>query len=188
MSHQDRKACIVINHQTMKQVVDWLLTPALFAGMSVLSVATWKPRMLAVAALLWATGDSSNLTERFELARKVVRKVFRWQKAPGKTWQGFIKMLRKWHERLLQVICPHLRLQMKEVLPEQWKIAEYTVFAGDGSRVELARTRPGIGHHPVDCRRTKPHGSSGRSKQNARGKLPKRRPKRSNRTKPSPRR
>ena len=141
MSHQDRKACIVINHQTMKQVVDWLLTPALFAGMSVLSVATWKPRMLAVAALLWATGDSSNLTERFELARKVVRKVFRWQKAPGKTWQGFIKMLRKWHERLLQVICPHLRLQMKEVLPEQWKIAGYTVFAGDGSRVELARTR-----------------------------------------------
>lgn len=140
MSHQDRKSSIVINHQTVKQVVDWLLTPALFAGMSVLSTATWKPRMLAVAALLWATGDGGNLTARFELARKVVRKIFRWQKAPGKTWQGFIKMLRKWHERLLKLICPHLQQQMKEVLPGQWKIAGYTVFAGDGSRVELART------------------------------------------------
>ena len=30
---------------------------------------------------------------------------------------------------------------MKEVLPEQWTIAGYVVFAGDGSRVELARTK-----------------------------------------------
>ena len=29
---------------------------------------------------------------------------------------------------------------MKEVLPGQWKIAGYVVFAGDGSRIELART------------------------------------------------
>ena len=57
MSHQDRTSTIVVNHQTVKQVVDWLLAPALFAGMKPRSNATWKPRMLAVAALLWATSD-----------------------------------------------------------------------------------------------------------------------------------
>jgi hypothetical protein len=141
MSHQDRTSNIVVNHQTIKQVVDWLLAPALFAGMKVRSNASWKPRMLAVAALLWAIADNSTLGERFELARKVVRKIFRWQPDPGTTYQGFMKTLRKWHLRLLLVICPHVRVQMKEVLPGQWEIAGYVVFAGDGSRIELPRTK-----------------------------------------------
>lgn len=140
MSHQDRTSWIVVNHQTIKQVVDWLLTPAVFACLKVRSTATWTPRMLAVAALLWATGEETNLTDRFATARKIVRKIFRWQSPPGETYQGFVKMLGKWSGRLLPVIAAHVRQQMKEVLPDQWKIAGYAVFAGDGSRLELART------------------------------------------------
>ena len=52
MSQQDRTSNIIVNHQTIKKVVDWLLVPALFAGKQVRSTAKWKPRMLAVAALL----------------------------------------------------------------------------------------------------------------------------------------
>lgn len=141
MSHQDRTSNIVVNHQTIKQAVDWLLQPALFAGMKGRGKATWKPRMLAVAALLWATSDLTNLKARFEQARKIVRKVFRWQPAPGATYQGFMKMLRKWHCRLQLAIIPHVQAQMKEVLPGQWQVAGYVVFAGDGSRIELARTK-----------------------------------------------
>jgi hypothetical protein len=140
MSHQGRTSDIVINHQTIKQVVDWLFVPRLFAGMTVRAGATWKPRMLAIAALLWATLDLTNLKDRFELARKIVNKVFRWQPAVGATYQGFMKVLRKWHVELKLVVTLHLRTQMKEVLPGQWQIAGYVVFAGDGSRVELART------------------------------------------------
>jgi hypothetical protein len=51
-----------------------------------------------------------------------------------------MKMLRKWHARLLLAIIPHVRGQMKEVLPRQWEVAGYVVFAGDGSRIEVART------------------------------------------------
>ena len=123
MSHQDRTSRIVVNHQTIQQVVDWLLTPALFAGMQARRMASWKPRMLAVAALLWATGEETNLTDRFESARKIVGKVFRWQLPPGKTYQGFMKMLRKWHAQLLLAITPQVRIQMQEVLPGQWEIA-----------------------------------------------------------------
>ena len=140
MSHQDRTSNIVVNHQTIKQVVDWLLAPALFAGMKARSNASWKPRMLAVAALLWATSELTNLKDRFEQARKIVDRIFRWQPAPGATYQGFMKMLRKWHSNLQLAIIPHVRAQMKEVLPGQWEVAGYIVFAGDGSRIELART------------------------------------------------
>lgn len=141
MPHQDRTPDIVVNHQTIKQAVDWLLAPALFAGMKARSNASWKPRMLAVAALLWATSDLANLKDRFQQARKIVKKVFRWQLPPGATYQGFVKMLRKRHLDLLWVVLPHVRVQMREVLPEQWMIAGYVVFAGDGSRVEVARTK-----------------------------------------------
>ena len=123
MSHQDRMSNIVINHQTIKQVVDWLLMPALFAGMKAGTKATWKPRLLAVAALLWATSDLGNLNDRFQLARKIVKKVFRWQLAPGATYQGFMKMLGKWHTHLMLAIVPQVRVQMREVLPGQWEIA-----------------------------------------------------------------
>jgi len=141
MSHQDRNSDIVINHRTIKQVVDWLLVPSLFSGMQVRAGAKWKPRMLAVAALLWACSDLSTLQERFSEAQKIVGRVFRWHLPPGKTYQGFMKMLRKWHVDLMLAITPHIRVQMREVLPDQWETAGYVVFACDGSRIALSRTK-----------------------------------------------
>ena len=141
MSHQDRTSIIVINHETIKQVIDWLFVSGLFAGMRVHGNARWKPRMLAATALFWATSGLTNLGDRFEQGRKIVKKVFRWQGAPGATYQSFIEMLRKRHTDLMLAIVPHVRMQMKEVLPGQWEIAGYVVFAGDGSRIELARTK-----------------------------------------------
>lgn len=140
MSQQDKASDIVVNHQTIKQVVDWLLASGLFAGMRTREGARWKPRMLAVAALLWACSDLATLKDRFTQAQKIVKRVFRWQPAPGQTCEGFMKMLRKWHAELILVIQPHIRVQMREVLPGEWKTGGFVVFAGDGSRMELART------------------------------------------------
>lgn len=138
MSHQDEK--IIVNHQTIKQVVNCLLPVSLFAGVRVRKGATWKRRMLAATALLWATSHPQTLGERFVLGRKIVKKVFRGNPSPGESYQGFMKMLRKWHAELKVAIIPHVRAQMLETLPDQGKIAGYTVFAGDGSRIELPRT------------------------------------------------
>ena len=140
MSHQDQPCPLVINHQTLKQVIDWLLAPAVFASLRGRRQATWKPRMLAAAALLWAMSEASTLHERFAQARKVIRKVFRWQLAPGGSEQGFLKMLGKWQPELLGALVPHLREQLREVQPEQWETAGYALFAADGSRVALARS------------------------------------------------
>ena len=140
MSHQDQPCPLVINHQTIKQVIDWLLVPAVFAPLRGRRQATWKPRMLAATAVLWATAELSTLHERFAQARKIITKVFRWQLAPGVSSQGFLKMLAKWQPELLDAVVPHLREQMRNVHPEQWQTAGYEVFAADGSRVALARS------------------------------------------------
>ncbi len=59
MSHQDGKSRqqIVFNHQVLREVVDWLLPSALFAGRHVRKGSKWKPRLLAAVALFWATSD-----------------------------------------------------------------------------------------------------------------------------------
>jgi len=61
MSHQDKnskpKSSFVVNYQVLGKVISWLLKPALFVGMQVREGSQWKPRMLAAAALFWATSD-----------------------------------------------------------------------------------------------------------------------------------
>ena len=141
MSHQDRLCPLVINHQTLKQVLDWLLAPRVFTGLRGGQLATWKPRMLAAAALLWATSEAPTLRDRFAQARKIVQKVFRWQLAPGVSYQGFVKMLGQWHEELWGALLPHLREQMRARPLAQWQTAGYALFAVDGSRVALARSK-----------------------------------------------
>ncbi len=143
MSHQDRKSQpqIVVNHQVLREVIAWLFPPALFVGMHVRKGSTWRPRMLAAAALFWATSDRATLTGRFEDARKIIKRVFRGQPQPGETYRGFIKMLDKWHVRLLRTVVCELRFRMEQELQEQHHVAGFTLFAGDGSRVQTPRTK-----------------------------------------------
>jgi hypothetical protein len=155
MSHQDRPGPLVINHQTLKQVIDWLLAPAVFASLRGRKRATWKPRLLAATALLWATSELSTLHERFAQARKVITTVFRWQLAPGVSYQGFVKMLGQWQDELLAAVVPHLREQMQAVHQGQWETAGYAVFAGDGSRIALARSESLEATFAPSCRRRK---------------------------------
>ena len=143
MSHQDRKSPqeIVVNHQVLREVIAWLLPPALFVGMRVRKGSTWKPRMLAAAALFWAMSCRSSLTDRFQHARKIIKTIFRWQSAPGKTYEGFLKVLRRWHPELLLTVVGALRTRMEQELPDQFRVGGFTVFAADGSRVETPRTK-----------------------------------------------
>lgn len=140
MSHQDRMSEFSTNLESIRQVANEFLPPGRFAGFKTRGGATWRPRMLALAALLWATGAGETLVARFQLARKIVARLFAWRPAPGNTYQGFLKLLRKWHDRLLLAIVPQVRLRMEQVLAGRWRVAGFVVFAGDGSRIELPRT------------------------------------------------
>jgi hypothetical protein len=166
MSHQDQPLPLVINHQTIKQVIDWLLAPAVFASLPGRKEATWKPRLLAATALVWATSELSTMHERFAQARKLINKVFRWHPAPGGSYQGFLKMLDKWQPELRGAVVPHLREQLQDVHQAQWKTGGYAVFAGDGTRVALARSESLEATFAPQRRRTK----AGARKQSARAR------------------
>jgi hypothetical protein len=141
MSHQDGTNEIIVNHQVLKQVVDELMPAQVFRGVSCRADATWKPRMVVVAVLFLLTSGEKTLSRGFTWGRKVVAKIFRWLSAPGDSYQGFVKQLKKWHKELKWAVVLHLHSVMQEQLSEQWTVGGFVVIAGDGSRVELARTR-----------------------------------------------
>lgn len=143
MSHQDRKSTegIVINHESLRQAVNVLFPAKVFRKFRARRGSRWTPRMLAVVALFWAWSGLENLGDRFSEACKLAEKMFRWLPTVGHTYQGFVKQLRKWHVEL-QVLCMgELRVLMKRDLFGQWQVAGFVVIAGDGSRIELPRTK-----------------------------------------------
>jgi hypothetical protein len=143
MSHQDRRSKeeIVVNHESLKQAVNSLFTAEVFRGVKARKGCKWTPRMLVVVALFWAWSKADGLKERFQEARKLAAKIFRWLPGPGETYHGFMKQLRKWHVELQLLCMGELRVLMKQDLFGQWEIAGFVVIAGDGSRIELPRTK-----------------------------------------------
>jgi hypothetical protein len=126
----------------------------------------WKARMLAFAAVLWVFSDERTLGGRFVTARKLVRKMFRWQEGPGTSYQGFIKALHKWQGRLLTLIQPHLRQRMRDFAGDFWTVAGWVVFGVDGSRVETPRTRANQSRfHPSKKRKQQQRARKGKAPQ-----------------------
>lgn len=171
MSHQDRKSeeQIVVNHESLRQAVKVVCAADGFRRSQgkVRKGSKWTLRMLATVALFWAWSKAEGLKERFQEARKVAAKIFRWLRDPGETYHGFMKQLRKWHVEL-QILCiGELRLRMKQDLFGQWKIA------GDGSRIELPRTQSNEATYSPKRKQEKKKGSTKKAtgkKKGSRGK------------------
>lgn len=141
MSQQDKANDILVNHQVIKQVVDEFFPVKIFARKKPGESRFWNQRYLAIVAFLWMLHPKKTMVKCFLGARKVLGKIFRLDNGQGTSYQGFTKALAKVHLRLMLTVTPHLRLKMKENLPGQWEVEGYVLFAGDGSRIELARTK-----------------------------------------------
>lgn len=163
MSHQDRKSTdrIVVNHESLKQAVNVLFSAKTFQGIKIRRGGKWTPRMLVVVVLFWGWSKADGLKDRFQEARKVAARIFRWLPDPGETYQGFLKQLRKWHVELQLCCLSELRLLMKQDLFGRWKVAGFVVIAGDGSRIELPRTQA---NEAVYSPKPKPKGSGKKPK------------------------
>ena len=141
MSQQDQADEIIVNHKVLKQVADELLPADLFRGIDARRDATWKPRMVVLTVLLMLVSGKKTLGAGFQLGRKAVGKIFRWQRPPGISYQGFVTQLCKWHFELKWAVMLHLQDEMQDRLSDEWTIRGFVVMACDGSRVELSRTR-----------------------------------------------
>ena len=129
-----------MNAHDLGKALRWLLRGVSLGGIVFRSDCTWTPRSLICAALLWAWSDEKTLWERFATSRKIIKILFGKQAEPAKSYQAFIKVLRKWTDPLLQVLQVAFRRRMVQALASVWKVEGWLVFAGDGSKVDVPRT------------------------------------------------
>lgn len=143
MSHQDRvrKAAECSHAYDLHAALNWLVRNVRLGGMALREDCTWTPRTLLFAALLWSWSDEKTLIERFRAGRKIITYLYGKQHEPAGSYQAFIKLLGKWTEPLIQAVVPAFRRHMIENLASVWEVVGWIVFACDGSRVDVPRTR-----------------------------------------------
>jgi len=125
----------------LRQAMRWLLTGVSLSRIVFRFNCTWTPQNLVSMGLLWAWSDELTLLERFATARKIIRSWLGEQHQPATSYQAFMKILRKWTEPLLDVLRPAFRQRMIQGLARVWTVEGWAVFAADGSKVDVPRTR-----------------------------------------------
>jgi hypothetical protein len=143
MAHQDQ-GCngFVCSHAyDLHEALRWLMVGVSMTGIVFRLGCTWTPETLVFAALLWAWSDEKTLIERFITARKIIIYGYAGQQQPAGSYQAFIKMLVKWTEPLRQALSAAFRQRMTQALAAVWEVEGWLVFAGDGTKVDVPRTR-----------------------------------------------
>jgi hypothetical protein len=143
MSHQDQDGNRAAGSHAddLYKVFGWLTTKNAFQNLRFRRDCTWSPRILAFGALLWAWSDYRCLTERFQHVLKIIKHRFGRQHEPAENYQPFIKLLRKWTAPLRECLTRVFREKMAATLTGAWTVGEWLVFAADGSRIGVPRTR-----------------------------------------------
>ena len=172
MSHQgtDRLTGSVVNHQALKQALDWLLESARFSGLAFRGDCTWSPKAFISTAILWACSGEKTLTERFFMARKIVVVMGILTRTPATSYQAFLKMLNRWTVWLAVVLVAAFRQRMQTDLADRFKVAGFPVFGTDGSRLDLPRTESNeTRFSPAKTQKSPKANGKGKSRGKARG-------------------
>ncbi len=143
MTHQDqgRNGSVCSHAYDLRKASRWLMVGASMGGIAFRPECTWTPETLVFAALLWAWSDEKTLIERFTTARKIIIHCHGEQREPAGSYQAFIKILAKWTEPLRKALAAAFRERMAQTLAAVWIVEGWLVFAVDGSRVDVPRTR-----------------------------------------------
>lgn len=143
MAHQDqgRIGSPCTNADDLHKVLRWLLMGVSFADLAMRGDCSWTPQTLTFAAMLWGWSDEKTLIERFQAARKITMFVGDHQQEPAGSYQAFVKVLRRWTAPLMEAILATFRVRISQQLAKLWKLRGWIVFAADGSKINVPRTR-----------------------------------------------
>ncbi len=99
-----RDACVRLNVVCLQQCLQWLFAGIDWSSITFREDCRWTPKTLVASALLWAWSGEHTLGERFRTVRKIAMCLAGGQQQLAKTYQAFIKMLRRWTDELLPLL------------------------------------------------------------------------------------
>lgn len=131
---------IRVDQEALRDALAWIVDADIFADTQCHGNTTWRPRGLAVTALLWAWSSQAGLVRRFSEARSVAEGVVSGEDLAD-TYQGFVKALARWSLVLLVLLVWRLRSLMEAFAGEGWRVDGWAPMAVDGTRIDCPRTR-----------------------------------------------
>lgn len=149
MSHRDKdcRSESGTKAQQLRDAVEDLLRNVDWKDIRFRTDCGWTVRGLVVAALVWAWSRKESLGERLEQALRLVARL-RIRFAPVKTsYQAFLKMLVRWTGELRESLVLAFQLRMEGEFPGHYRTHGFVVIAGDGTKLQLARTRSNEGRY-----------------------------------------
>ena len=142
MSHQDLDVVKSrLKGQCLKVALQSLLSEVSWSGIKFRQDCSWTPKLLAATALLWAWSGETTVVERFLVVRRIVIFLFSLQHQVAESYQAFIKLLSRWTDEMVLASQVSLRQRMPRQFSDCWQVCGSILFGGDGSRIELPRTK-----------------------------------------------
>lgn len=142
MSHRDSRTTLLAgNASALQQALKLLVGTATFATVLLRRDCSWTPQSLSMAAILWACSGEPTLTARWAQARRIAPSLVPGHAPVSTSYQAFIKLLTRWTADLLAILLPALRTQIRSTFPDLYLLYGFVVFATDGSRIDLPRTK-----------------------------------------------
>ena len=130
---------IALAYPAIIAALDWLVGPQLFGRVSFRKDCSWTPQALVQAALVWAWGEQTALTDRFVTAQQTIALPVQGQRE-SVSYQAFVKLLARHSTLLLFALIEALQRRMQEALVESYRVAGYLAFGVDGTRIDAPRT------------------------------------------------
>jgi hypothetical protein len=182
MSHRDKDVVSVsgTNAQGVVAALMDLLSNVDWKEIRFRQDCRWSVRGLAMAALLWAWASNRTLTERYDRALRIMQRLGRLFAPAEASYQGFLELLVRWTLQLRLCLVLAFRARMELEFPDDFRIAGFVVLAGDGSNIQLPRTRSNQAcYAPAKTQKKKPKKSQKTGSRNKRPKSRKAREKQS---------
>ena len=129
----------VCNVDLLLRALKWIVGEGIFDHLPKHGNTSWRPTQLIVLAILWVWSDHSRLTAGYQEARQAALRFY--SDLTLCSYQGFIRALVTWTERLRPLLWSRLQQLMEQVGDGYWRLGEFLVLAVDGSRVTVPRTK-----------------------------------------------
>jgi hypothetical protein len=137
MPHQDHGRSA--DAPAIGPALDWLVGPHVFGRLSFRKGCSWTPQALVQAALVWAWGEETALTDRYFTARQTIARLSDEQHE-SVSYQAFVKLLRRHSALLLFALVEALQRRMRQALARSYRVAGYLAFGVDGTRIDVPRS------------------------------------------------
>jgi DDE family transposase len=143
MSHRDRdcRNGSGTNAQRLRAAIDDLLADVDWKGIVFREDCGWTVRGLMVAALIWTGSRKESLKGRFQQSLRLLGRLGQALAPVTTSYQAFMKMLVRWTAELRACLTLAFQLRMECEFPNQFRTHGFVLVAGDGSKLQLARTR-----------------------------------------------